>query len=111
MQRSHLLRRVLAYVHVTANKIVVDLFFERQSQQEIYSYVSMYTVLYVSSAHDVLSAHPLFQPKVGYLSESVDSLCRDGTDTHYPQYLLISKSHITLPQIRYKLIQVFWHPL
>ena len=53
----------------------------------------------------------LFRPKVGYLSESVDSLCRDGADTHYPQYLLISKSRITLPQIRYKLIQVPWRPL
>ena len=105
MQRSHLLRRVLEYIQVTANKIVVDLFFERQSQQK---YITM-SLCILSSAHDVFSAHPLFQPKVGYLSESVDSLCRDGADTHYLQYL--RKSHITLPQIRYKLIQVPRCPL
>ena len=32
------------------------------------------------------------------IRESVDSLCRDGADAHYMQYL--SKSRITSPQIR-----------
>ena len=31
-----------------------------------------------------------------YIRESVDSLCRDGADAQYMQYL--SKSHITSPQ-------------
>ena len=33
-----------------------------------------------------------------YIRESVDSLCRDGADAQYMQYL--SKSRITSPQIR-----------
>ena len=37
-----------------------------------------------------------------YIRESVDSLCRDGADAQYMQYL--SKSRITLPQTRKKLI-------
>ena len=36
------------------------------------------------------------------IRESVDSLCRDGADAQYMQYL--SKSHITSPQTRKKLI-------
>ena len=32
------------------------------------------------------------------IRESVDSLCRDGADVQYMQYL--SKSHITSPQTR-----------
>ena len=36
-----------------------------------------------------------------YIGESVDSLCRDGADVQYMQYL--SKSRITLPQTRKKL--------
>ena len=36
------------------------------------------------------------------IRESVDSLCRDGADTQYMQYL--SKSRITSPQTRKKLI-------
>ena len=31
------------------------------------------------------------------IRESVDSLCRNGADAQYMQYLLISKSHITGP--------------
>ena len=38
----------------------------------------------------------------GYIRESVDSLCRDGADAQYMQYL--SKSRITTPQTRKKLI-------
>ena len=37
-----------------------------------------------------------------YIRESVDSLCRDGADTQYMQYL--SKSRITSPQTQKKLI-------
>ena len=37
-----------------------------------------------------------------YIRESVDSLCRDGADAQYMQYL--SKSRITPPQTRRKLI-------
>ena len=37
-----------------------------------------------------------------YIRESVDSLCRDGADAHHMQYL--SKSRITSPQTRKKLI-------
>ena len=33
-----------------------------------------------------------------YIRESVDSLCRDGADAQYMQYL--SKSRITSPQTR-----------
>ena len=33
-----------------------------------------------------------------YIRESVDSLCRDGANTQYMQYL--SKSRITSPQTR-----------
>ena len=33
-----------------------------------------------------------------FIRESVDSLCRDGADAQYMQYL--SKNRITLPQIR-----------
>ena len=36
------------------------------------------------------------------IRESVDSLCRDGADAQYMQYL--SKSRITSPQTRKKLI-------
>ena len=36
------------------------------------------------------------------IRESVDSLCRDGADVQYMQYL--SKSRITSPQTRKKLI-------
>ena len=36
------------------------------------------------------------------IRESVDSLCRDGADAQYIQYL--SKSRITSPQTRKKLI-------
>ena len=39
---------------------------------------------------------------VVYIRESVDSLCRDGADAQYMQYL--SKSRITSPQTRKKLI-------
>ena len=35
---------------------------------------------------------------LGYIRESVDSLCRDGADAQYMQYL--SKSRITSPQKR-----------
>ena len=35
---------------------------------------------------------------LGYIRESVDSLCRDGADAQYMQYL--SKSRTTSPQTR-----------
>ena len=38
------------------------------------------------------------------IRESVDSLCRDGADAQYMQYQVLSKSRITSPQTRKKLI-------
>ena len=40
----------------------------------------------------------IVQHELVSIRESVDSLCRDGADAQYMQYL--SKSHITSPQVR-----------
>ena len=43
-----------------------------------------------------------------FIRESVDSLCRDGADAQYMQYL--SKSHTTSPQTRYIVCILFGMP-
>ena len=56
----------------------------------IYIYIYIYLFIYI------------YGTCVFRIRESVDSLCRDGADAQYMQYL--SKSRITSPQTRKKLI-------
>ena len=50
----------------------------------------------------LVTANKIVSYKSVNIRESVDSLCRDGADAQYMQYL--SKSRITSPQTRKKLI-------
>ena len=58
------------------------------------------TVYDVTTWSWVNLVHPLYvgMAPTRNIRESVDSLCRDGADAQYMQYL--SKSRITLPQTR-----------
>ena len=61
------------------------------------------TAINVSSKSDnIFTTVTMFKTLTVDIRESVDPLCRDGADAQYMQYL--SKSHITSPQTRKKLI-------
>ena len=77
----------------------VNYFYHENFPTTVYYTVLSYAILY----YTILYYTMLYYTILYYtIRESVDSLCRDGADAQYMQYL--SKSRITSPQTRKKLI-------
>ena len=73
--------------------ILVMLLTHYQKQQLILQMNSNLLLLHAESTDEISACKPATN-----IRESVDSLCRDGADAQYMQYL--SKSRITSPQTR-----------